>query len=261
MFRTLHTLLAASLIAIGGLTAIPASAQTAPAPVAAKKTVVLVHGAWADGTSWSRVIPYLLDAGLNVVAVQNPLSSLEGDVANTTRVINDQPGDVILVGHSYGGVVITEAGNNPKVKALVYVAAFAPRPGESVNSILSAFPKPAWFATLHADTGGFVTWPLDSWKSEFATGLPSGEQDMLHATQHPTFYGVNDNAIGATAAWSTRPVFSVVSQQDHIIPAPLQMLFAQQMHSTVVPVEAGHLAMLIKPEETARAIIAAANSY
>lgn len=260
MFRTLRTLLAAALIALGGLTAASATAQTT-APTPAKKTVVLVHGAWADGTSWSRVIPYLLAAGLNVVAVQNPLASLEGDVANTTRVINDQADDVILVGHSYGGVVITEAGNNPKVKALVYVAAFAPKPGESVNSILSAFPKPAWFATLHADAGGYVTWPLDSWKSEFATGLPSGEQDMLHATQHPTFYGVNDNAVGATAAWATRPVFSVVSQQDHIIPAPLQMLFAQQMHSTVVPVEAGHLAMLIAPEETAKAIIAAANSY
>ena len=260
MFRTLRIVLAASLVAAAGLTAGAAASQTAvPAP--AKKTVVLVHGAWADGTSWSRVIPYLLDAGLNVVAVQNPLASLEGDVANTTRVINDQPGDVILAGHSYGGVVITEAGNNPKVKALVYVAAFAPKPGESVTSILSAFPKPAWFATLHADAGGYVTWPIESWKSEFATGLPPGEQDVLHATQHPTFYGVNDNAIGATAAWSTRPAVSVVSQQDHIIPAPLQMLFAQQMHSIVVPVEAGHLAMLTAPEETAKAIITAANSY
>ncbi|NBW09499.1 MAG: alpha/beta hydrolase [Caulobacteraceae bacterium] len=258
MFRTLRTLLAAALIALGGLTAVSANAQTA-AP--ARKTVVLVHGAWADGTSWSRVIPYLLAAGLNVVAVQNPLSSLEGDVANTTRVINDQAGDVILVGHSYGGVVITEAGNNPKVKALVYVAAFGPKPGQSVNSILSGFPPPAWFASLHADAGGYVTWPISTWKTEFATGLPEGEQEMLHATQHPTFHGVNDETVGATAAWSTRPVFSVVSQQDHIIPAPLQMLFAQQMHSTVVPVEAGHLAMLIAPEETAKAIIAAANSY
>ena len=92
----------------------------------AVKTVVLVHGAWADGSSWAEVVPLLEAAGLNVVAVQNPLSSFESDVANTVRVIDDQPGDVILVGHSYGGMVITEAGNNPKVKALVYVAAFAP---------------------------------------------------------------------------------------------------------------------------------------
>ncbi|QTC89909.1 alpha/beta fold hydrolase [Brevundimonas goettingensis] len=259
MFRTLRTLVAAALIALGGLTAASATAQTPAAP--ARKTVVLVHGAWADGGSWNRVVPYLLAAGLNVVAVQNPLASLEGDVANTTRVINDQAGDVILVGHSYGGVVITEAGNNPKVKALVYVAAFAPKPGQSVNAILSAFPPPAWFASLHADAGGYVTWPLSTWKTEFATGLPDDEQTVLHASQHPTFHGVNDNAIGDTAAWSSRPVTSVVSQQDHIIPAPLQMLFAQQMHSTVVPVEAGHLAMLIAPEETAKAIIAAANSY
>ena len=260
MLKTLRSLLAVSLIAIG-LVPAASTAQTVAAPTPVAKTVVLVHGAWADGSSWSRVIPYLLEAGLTVVAVQNPLSSLEGDVANTTRVINDQPGDVILVGHSYGGVVITEAGNNPKVKALVYVAAFAPEPGESVNSILSAFPKPAWFSTLHADAGGYVTWPIGSWKTEFATGLPAGEQAILHAAQHPTFYGVNDNPVGDTVAWSSRPTYSVVSQQDHIIPAQLQMLFAQQMHSTVVPVPTGHLAMVQDPEAVANAIITAANSY
>jgi len=254
MFRTLRTLMAAALLALG-LGVLPATAQTAP------KTVVLVHGAWADGSCWQRVIPYLLAAGLKVVAVQNPLASLEGDVANTTRVINDQPGDVILVGHSYGGMVISEAGDNDKVKALVFVAAFAPKPGQSVNAILSAFPPPAWFASLHADAGGYVTWPADTWASEFATGLPADEQAVLHAVQHPTFYGVNDNAVGDTVAWSSRPVVSVVAQADHIIPAPLQMLFAQQMGSTVVPVDAGHLAMLSAPEAVANAIIQAAGAY
>ena len=257
MIRTIRHLLAATLIAFAGLSAQGASAQTTPAP----KTVVLVHGAWADGSSWIKVVPYLLAAGLNVVAVQNPLASLEGDAANTTRVINDQPGDVILVGHSYGGMVISEAGNNDKVKALVYVAAFSPKPGQSVNAILSQFPAPAWLATLHADAGGYVTWPAASWASEFATGLPAADQAALRAVQHPTFYGVNDNTVGDTVAWSNRPAFSVVSEQDHIIPAPLQMLFAQQMHSTVVPVATGHLAMIADPQAVADVIIRAANSY
>ena len=262
MIRTLRTLLAASLIAMGGLTGSAASAQTASAAEAPPpKTAVLVHGAWADGSSWSKVVPYLFAAGLNVVAVQNPLASLEGDAANTTRVINDQPGDVILVGHSYGGMVISEAGNNDKVKALVYVAAFSPKPGQSVNAILSPFPAPAWLAMLHADAGGYVTWPAAPWAAEFATGLPASEQASLHAVQHPTFYGVNDNAVGSTVAWSTRPTYSVISEQDHIIPAQLQGLFAQQMQSTVVSVPTGHLAMIQDPEAVANAIIAAANAY
>ncbi|RZJ86439.1 MAG: alpha/beta hydrolase, partial [Brevundimonas sp.] len=173
---------------------------------------------------------------------------------------NDQAGDVVLVGHSYGGVVITEAGKNDKVKALVYVAAFAPKPGQSINAILSAFPPPPWFASLHADAGGYVTWPMDTWASIFATDLPREDQAVLWAVQHPTFYGVNDNAVGQTVAWSDRPVTSVVSQGDHVIPAPLQMLFAQQMGSTVVPVDGGHLVMLSDPEPVAQAIIAAATA-
>jgi pimeloyl-ACP methyl ester carboxylesterase len=261
MFRTIRTLVAASLIAMSSLAASTAFAQTAPTAQAAPKTVVLVHGAWADGSSWSKVVPYLQAAGLNVVAVQNPLASLEGDAANTTRVINDQPGDVILVGHSYGGMVISEAGNNAKVKALVYVAAFSPKPNQSVNAILSAFPAPAWLSMLHADAGGYVTWPSEPWAAEFATGLPAEEQATLHAVQHPTFYGVNDNAVGDTVAWGTRPTFSVISEQDHIIPAPLQQMFAQQMRSTVVTVPTGHLAMIADPEGVARAIITASNSY
>lgn len=259
MKRFISRMIAASLALCGAVAlafASPAAAQAGTA-----KTVVLVHGAWADGSSWNRVIPYLQAAGLTVVAVQNPLQSLEGDVANTTRVINDQPGDVLLVGHSYGGVVITEAGNNPKVKALVYVAAFAPGPNQSVESILAGFPAPVWFPLLHADAGGYVSWPADAMAQYFSTGLSAEDQRVFAASQHPTFAGVNSGAVGATAAWSSRPVWSVVAEQDQIIPAPLQMAFAQAMGSTVVPVDAGHLAMLSEPEAVARAIIAAAGSF
>lgn len=225
------------------------------------KTVVLVHGAWADGSSWAQVVPLLEAAGLNVVAVQNPLSSLKADIANTVRVIDDQPGDVILVGHSYGGVVITEAGNDPKVKALVYVAAFAPGPKQSVNMILSAFPPPEWFSQLHADAGGYVSWPVEQMGKYFASGLPADQVKVLAATQHPTFAGVNDEAIGDKVAYAGKPAWSVVSQNDLIIPAPLQMHFADVMKSTVVPVETGHLPMFADPKGVADAIITASKGY
>lgn len=252
--RTLfRKILMTSLGMVAAFSATLATAQTPSAP----KTVVLVHGAWADGSSWSKVVPYLQAAGLNVVAVQNPLASLPGDVANVTRVINDQAGDVILVGHSYGGMVISEAGNNSKVKALVYVAAFAPQPGQSVNAILAPFPPPAWLKMLHADAGGYVTWPADAMAAEFASGLPASEARVLAATQHPTFAGVNDQAIGDKVAYASRPTWSVVSQQDHIIPAPLQMHFAEVMKSHVVTVKTGHLPMLADPKAVADAIIAA----
>lgn len=230
----------------------PASAQ------ASDRTVVLVHGAWADGSCWEAVIPYLHRAGLRVVAVQNPMSSLEADVANVTRVIEDQPGEVMLVGHSYGGVVISEAGNHARVRGLVYVAAFAPGPNQSINAILSAFPAPEWFSSLHADAGGWVTWPAEPMARWFSAGLPAEQQAVLAATQHPTFYQLNDGAIGATPAWARQPTSYVVATEDQIIPAALQRHFATTMDATVVEAKAGHLVMLAEPEAVARAIIAAA---
>lgn len=251
MLRLLARLTAPVLAAASLSMAVPVAAQEKP-------TVVLVHGAWADGSNWETVIPYLHRAGLKVVAVQNPMSSLEADVANVNRVIDDQGGDVLLVGHSYGGVVISEAGNNTHVKGLVYVAAFAPGPNQSVNAILSGFPPPVWFPMLHADAGGWVTWPAEAMATYFSAGLPAELQAVLASTQHPIFYKVNDDAIGATPAWTNHPTTYVVATRDQIIPAPLQQHFAQVMSATVVPVEGGHLVMLAEPEAVADAIIAAA---
>src|SRR5215470_10133167 len=136
--------------ACGGL----ASAATEKETV---HNVVLVHGAWADGSSWSKVIPLLEKAGLHVAAVQNPLTSFEDDVAATKRVIALQDGPVILVGHSWGGVVITEAGADPKVAGLVYVAAFAPDAGTKVGDLGKDFPPPAGGAEIKPDASGYLT--------------------------------------------------------------------------------------------------------
>src|ERR1700683_4150750 len=144
----------AALLAIISSAAKAAAQEQTPAQV---KTVLLIHGAWADGSSWSKVIPLLQAKGLHVVAVQNPLTSLADDVAATKRAIALQDGPVLLVGHSYGGVVITEAGNDAKVVGLVYVAALAPSEGESVASITKPFPSAPLGSEVQADAEGFLT--------------------------------------------------------------------------------------------------------
>jgi len=223
-------------------------------------TVVLVHGAWSNSSAWDRVIPHLEAAGLKVVSVNNALGSLKDDVANTLRVIDDQTGPVLLVGHSYGGMVITEAGLDDKVKGLVYVAAFVPGPGQSTNAILSQFPAPAWFASLHVDAKGYAYWPADAMGTYFAAGLPKAEVRLLAATQGPVKLSVNDDAVGDKVAYDGKPAWSVVSTEDQIIPAPLQAHFADVIKSKVINVKAGHLPMLVAPKAVADAIIKAAGS-
>src|SRR5438128_8689432 len=161
-----------------------ATAQSAPRDLSGS-TVVLVHGAFADGSSWSKVIPLLESRGLHVVAIQNPLSSLADDAAAAKRAIDQQIGPVILVGHSWGGAVITQAGSDPKVKALVYVAAFAPDEGQSINSMTKPFPPAPWTAKLNVDSGGFLTLPEEAMISDFAQDLPRAGAKVVAATQGP----------------------------------------------------------------------------
>jgi len=147
------------------------------------RNIVMVHGAWADGSSWSRVIPLLQATGLHVLAVQNPLTSLADDVAATKRAIASQDGPVLLVGHSYGGAVITEAGSDPKVVGLVYVAAFAPSEGESVSSEGEPFPPPPLFSEVRADANGFLTVTAKGIAEDFAQDLPDNERHVI-ASNH-----------------------------------------------------------------------------
>ena len=220
-------------------------------------SIVLVHGAWANGSSWEKVVPLLQDRGLHVVAVHNPGSSFEADVAATRRVIDDQPGKVILVGHSYGGAVITQAGNDDKVAALVYVAAFAPAVGQSVNAIVGAAPQPpAWQGEIHADAQGWLSWSATGMAKYFAPDIPPEAAALLAATQAPLFSGAFDGQI-TTAAYASKPSWYVIADNDQIIPPQLQQIFADSMKATTVHATSSHVAMISQPEVVADTILAA----
>jgi pimeloyl-ACP methyl ester carboxylesterase len=246
---SIKTVLTAATIATAGMMP-SAFAQDTP-------SIVRVHGAWANGSSWSEVVPLLQAHGLHVVAVHNPASSFEADVAATQRVINDQPGKVILVGHSYGGAVITEAGNNEKVSALVYVAAFAPAVGQSVNAIVGAAPAPPpWQSEVHADAQGWLTWTATGMAKYFSPDVPPEAAALLAATQAPMFSGAFDGKV-TTVAYASKPSWYVIADNDQIIPPPLQQIFADAMKATIVHVASSHVAMISQPQAVADAIIAA----
>jgi pimeloyl-ACP methyl ester carboxylesterase len=250
-YRTLSIVIAGFFIMADFATG--AAAQTATGV----KNVILVHGAWADGSSWSRVIPLLQAKGLHVVAVQDPLTSLADDAATVKRAIALQDGPVILVGHSYGGAVITEAGNDIKVAGLVYVAAFAPGDGESVASISKPYPPTPLGAELRPDAQGFLSVTPKGIAEDFAQDLSAKDKEILTATQGPT----NAAAFGATittAAWKTKPSWFVIASNDRAIPPELEKAEAATMKATSITVSSSHLAMLSHPKEVAELIEQAA---
>jgi pimeloyl-ACP methyl ester carboxylesterase len=221
------------------------------------KNIVLVHGAWADGSCWSKVIALLEAKGFHVVAVQNPLTSLADDVAATKRIIALQDGPVILVGHSYAGVVITEAGNDPKVVGLVYIAAFAPGEGESINSVTKPYPPAPLGSELHLDDQGFLTASPKGIAEDMAQDLPASEQRILTATQGQTA-AADFGATVTTAAWKSKPSWALIAGNDRAIPPQLEKDEAAAIKATSITVACNHLAMLSHPREVADLIEQAA---
>ena len=223
----------------------------------ADTTVVLVHGAFADGTSWEKVIPLLQAKGLKVVAVQNPLTSLADDVAATQRVVDAQTGKVVLVGHSWGGAVITQAGTSDKIKALVYVAAFAPSEGEAIGALGKDFPLPPGIPTLKPDASGFVYLPDDSVAANFAQDLPAAQARLIAATQGP----INGKAFGepvTVAAWRNKANYYIVASNDRMIAPGLERAFAAKIGATTTTLKTSHVPMLSQPKQVADVILAAA---
>jgi len=228
------------------------------APMTPAHNIVLVHGAWADGSSWAKVIPLLEKKGFHVTAVQNPLTSFADDVAATKRIIDAQDGPVLLVGHSYGGAIITEAGNDPKVVGLVYVAAFAPDTGESSGGLAKPYGPTPGVTELRPLADGFLVLTPKGVEEDFAGDLSPAEKDLLLATQTPT-QGAVLGATISTAAWHAKPSWFVIAANDRMISPEQERATAKRMNSQTLTLPTSHVPMLAKPKEVAEFIGTAAS--
>lgn len=236
-----------------------ATTKVGSAARAAKPTIVLVHGAFADASSFQYLIPLLQKDGYNVVAVQNPLSSVPDDIATTKRLIDAQKGPVVVVGHSYGGVVISgAAAGNPNVKALVYLAAFAPEANEPVGPLTEKYPT-ALGKALRPDAAGYLYIACDQVHNVFAADLPVSAAKVVCATQKP----VHNSVFGAsidTPAWKTIPSWYLVSRQDHALNPDLERFYAKRMKATTSEIDASHVAFISHPKVVAKLIEQAATA-
>ncbi len=231
----------------------PARAQSAPEGV---KNVVLVHGAFADGSSWAKVIPALHARGLNVVAVQLPLTSLANDVAATRRAIARMNGPVLLVGHSWAGVVISEAGNDPKVTRLLYVSALVPDDGQAVTDLGKNYPAAPGGAEVREDAAGFLSLTPKGMDVHFVPDASPGERKIVYATQGPWAKKALSDKI-AKAAWKTKPSWNIVDTEDHMVNPDLQREQARRMKATTIELKSGHVPMLSHPSEVTAFILKA----
>ena len=221
--------------------------------------IVLVHGGFVDGSGWRPVYDRLKQDGYNVSVVQNPTLSLQGDVAATRLIIDAQEGPVVLVGHSYGGAVITEAGTHQNVAALVYIAAFAPDQGESVNTLLAGFPTDAPQPPILAPRDGFLFLDKDKFHPSFAADLPADLGAFMADSQVP--WGVD--ALGGAItepAWRTKPSWYLVTTEDRMIPPAAQRTMSQRAGSIVAEVAASHSVYASRPAVAADLIRQAASA-
>jgi pimeloyl-ACP methyl ester carboxylesterase len=214
------------------------------------KNIVLVHGAFADGTSWSKIIPLLEAEGYNVVAVQNPLTSLADDVAATKRIIALQDGPVVLVGHSWGGAVITQAGDDPKVAALVYVAAYAPEAGQSANDASSPFGWTEGQKQIRVDGERFATVTAEGMLQDIAEGVPMTERKLALAVQGQSYGPMFDEKL-TVAAWKTKPSWAVISAKDRMLPPLMEASAAKKMSAITTTLPTCHMVILEDPAKVA----------
>ena len=224
-----------------------------------KPTVALIHGAWTDGTAWQEIIPRLENAGYPVIAVQNSLTSLADDVATTKRVIDAQIGPVIVVGHSYGGAVITgAAAGNPNVKALVYIAAAAPEVGEPLNALLGQFPTDLGTA-LVPDAAGFIYLDRAKFHDLFAKDVSATTAQVMAAAQKPVFGGIFEQSL-KSAAWKTIPSWYLVAADDQVFSPKMERFMAERIGATTIEIKSSHVPFISHPNEVVGLIEAAAKA-
>ncbi len=214
-----------------------------------------MHGAFENSSIWDAVIAILQRRGIKVVAVQNPLTSLAADVQNTVRNIDNQDGDVVLVGHSYGGAVITEAGNDDKVKALVYVAAVSPNGGQSGLDEAAPYPKPPLLGHLFVDKQE-MAYATEDGIDDLAQDLPAGQRHVLFATQAPIAFTAFQGKV-SRAAWASKPSWSIVADNDRAISPQEEADSAARIGATTIHLRSGHEVMLAKPADVAALIMQA----
>ncbi len=225
-----------------------------------RPNIVLVHGAWADGSCWSGVIERLQGGGYHVTAPQFPETSLAADVARLRHVLELQDGPTIVAGHSYGGQIMTALGTEaPNVAGMVYIAAFGIDEGESLGALLSQGPTPPALAHLFTDSRGFGWIPEDDFVKHFASGVDPVRAKVLHAVQQPLAGSTFTDVMGAPA-WKSLPCWYLVATQDQAIPPDAERMFAGRMGATTIEVPSGHLAMVSHPAEVAQLVESAAEA-
>ena len=239
---------AATLVSTRGMAATPAPTKA--------RNVVFVHGLFADGSSWSEVIARLQAAGLNTTSVQNPLTTLPDAVASAQRVLARQDGPTVLVGHSFSGMIVTEAGVHPNVSALVYVAARAPDAGEDYSELAKKFPAPPASAGIVFD-GDEGRLSEAAFLRDFAGDLPEAKAKVLYAVQEP-FHKALLTGKTTQAAWRSKPSFYAVSTEDRTIDPDLERFMAKRMGATTIELKASHLSLISHPEEITQLILNAA---
>jgi pimeloyl-ACP methyl ester carboxylesterase len=243
-------------VVAGVATSVLGVPRPARAAVAARN-IVLVHGLYADASSWSEVIVRLQAARMRVTAVQNPLTSFADDVAAVRRALAMQTGPTLLAAHSYGGMVATEAGVHPNVSALVYVAARAPDAGEDYAALAARYPAaPASAGLVNAD--GFLQLNETAFLNDFANGVEPVKAHQLYAVQQPNVATLSPSARTTVAAWRSKPSWYAVSKQDRTINSDLERFMAARMKATTIEVDAGHLSLVSHPQVISDLILSGA---
>ena len=245
-------------LAAGAAASVLSSRGNAQTPSSARN-VVLVHGAYADGSCWSEVIARLQQAGMRATAVQNPLTSLADDVEATRRILALQDGPTVLVGHSWAGTVISEAGVNPKVSALVYVAARAPDAGEDYAALAASFPTPPASAGL-VKSDGFAQLNEEAFLRDFAGDLDPAKARVLYAVQGR----ISDTLFASRttqAAWKSKPTWYAVSTNDRTTSPDLERFLAKRMNAKTIELESSHLSLISHPDQITNLILEAAGQF
>ncbi|OQP60692.1 hydrolase [Niastella vici] len=248
-----------SFLAAASLALLATTAAVTETVAQTVKNVVLVHGAFADGSGYKALYNVLIKKGYHVTIVQNPLTSLEDDAAAVKLALDKQDGPTILAGHSWGGAVITQAGNHPKVAALVYIAAFQPDNGESAFTWFQSAPPAPENGVLPPDENGIVYFSREKFHAGFCADLPQAEADFMYASQG-AFYGKAFGTPITNAAWRNKPAFGIVATEDKAIVPQIQRNMYKRSNTKVTEIKGSHVVFMSQPEKVAAVIIEAANS-